>query len=384
MIGPDTASVVIKAKALKKIMLYAKRYANDSIPQDKWKEVYGFLIGRNVRHVVFVDDAEAMVAGDVTEVHFSEEHYANTYKLMEEISARNDGTFLCGWWHTHPFPKDKDSIFLSDVDIKNHLFFQNVNPLAIALVHDPSKITSAEITYGTKVFRLRRADLTDKDFAEMVNDNTVFSGKDNDYYFEVPFTIPAITPAYFVQSLLDLYDKALAGEPPELAYDEEWRRVETSIPDSDGNEAVEDDIPEEEHEPPEQPVTQSEKSSDQWSPIEPVLVNAGFLSWTLPLAIVTLQIILATFGNNTIYNIFGGIVTIIITIVYNIRVVAPACAKKKWQFLGEDSLDIGQYNVPKTLICGILLETAGLGIAGIPLLVIWYCIGQHSRKSRAP
>ena len=38
--------VFLKAEALKSVILYAKRYANETIPEYDWKEVYGFLIGR--------------------------------------------------------------------------------------------------------------------------------------------------------------------------------------------------------------------------------------------------------------------------------------------------------------------------------------------------
>jgi len=374
----EPKNVVIKAKALKKIILYAKRYANDAIPRNSWKEVYGFLIGRNAGNVVFVDDAVAMVAGDVTEVHFTEQHYANTYKLNDEISAKNDGTFLCGWWHTHPFPDDKDSLFLSDVDIKNHLFFQSVNPLAIALVHDPSKISSADIPLGTKVFRLRRTDFTDDDFIAMGNNADLFSGKNNDYYHEIPFSIPAITAQFFTRSLLELYEKVLAGEPPELAYEEEWRKVESSLdaesgtPDEAGTETMGSDSSVETA-----TGNQVEKTEVKGTAIETGLAYLGLIGWILPLVVVAIQFSLAAAMVNSGYNIVGGIFTLIITILYTMRTVMPACKRKDWKFLADDVFDIGQYKVSKILIVGILLEFTGIGMAGLLLITMWFIIKSY-------
>src|SRR4030042_5637048 len=36
---------IIQASAYKSVVLYASRYANPSIPQSEWKEIYGIMIG---------------------------------------------------------------------------------------------------------------------------------------------------------------------------------------------------------------------------------------------------------------------------------------------------------------------------------------------------
>ncbi|MBD3185852.1 hypothetical protein GF325_03400, partial [Candidatus Bathyarchaeota archaeon] len=182
----NQGKVFIKAKALKTIILFAKRYANENIPEYDWKEVYGFLIGRIVDGDVHVDSAVAMTSGEATEVVFDTSHYSKAWELDNEIGQMNNNSFVCGWWHTHPFKSNPNSIFLSSIDVMNHLGFQGPNPLAIALVHDPSKVKSTEIPYGIKVFRLTRADFTEAEIDELALDlnpeGTTKSDPDNVIY----------------------------------------------------------------------------------------------------------------------------------------------------------------------------------------------------------
>jgi len=63
----------------------------------------------------------------------------------------------------------------------------------------------------------------------MLVDPDFYKEGDNAYYYSVPFVVSKVTPTFFVQSLVDLYDKILSGEPPALAYDEEWHKIETHV-----------------------------------------------------------------------------------------------------------------------------------------------------------
>jgi proteasome lid subunit RPN8/RPN11 len=218
--------VYIKADALKKIVLFAKRYANENIPEYDWKEVYGFLIGRIKNEKdVYIDNAEPMTSGEATEVSFNAEHYSKAWSLDNEIAEKHDNSFVAGWWHTHPFKSNPDSIFLSSIDVGNQLGFQDPNPLAIALVHDPSKVKSSEIPYGIKVFRLMRTDFNAGDLDRLALDlnvdGTTKSDPDEIIYQSVPFEIVGITPKLFFESLVDVYEKTVSGAPVQTAYMEE-------------------------------------------------------------------------------------------------------------------------------------------------------------------
>ncbi|MHA1370131.1 MAG: hypothetical protein ACTSWN_03960 [Promethearchaeota archaeon] len=220
-----TGKVYLSAEALKTIIMYSKRYANDSIPEYEWKEVYGFLIGRIEGQDVHVDSAVAMTSGEATEVTFDAEHYSRAWALDNEISERNDNSFVCGWWHSHPFKNNPNSLFLSSIDVYNHIGFQDPNPLSIALVHDPSKVKSREVPYGIKIFRLTRTDFSAEDLDRFALDlkpegNT--RSDENEYiYYEIPFEVTGVTPQRIFEWLVDVFEKTRKGTPVEMAYKED-------------------------------------------------------------------------------------------------------------------------------------------------------------------
>lgn len=219
---PARGKVYLDADAFKSIILFAKRYASENIPEHEWKEVYGFLVGRVQGDDVRVDAATPMTSGEATEVVFDASHYSKAWQLDNEIADREDGTFVCGWWHSHPFKNNPDSIFLSSIDVANHLGFQGPNPLAIALVHDPSKVKSKEIPFGMKVFRLAHADFTMDDLHRFALDLTARGTTRSDpgevVYHEVPFEVVGLTPEVFSETLVDVYEKTVTGAPPVKAY----------------------------------------------------------------------------------------------------------------------------------------------------------------------
>ncbi|NMC04567.1 MAG: hypothetical protein GYA24_05110, partial [Candidatus Lokiarchaeota archaeon] len=225
--------VFINAEALKAIMLFAKRYANVKIPEYDWKEVYGFLIGRIVKDDVHVDAAVPMTSGEATEVVFGPSHYSKAAELDGEIAEKNDNSFVCGWWHSHPFPSNPLSIFLSSIDVGNHLGFQGPNPLAIALVHDPSKVKVKDTLFGTKIFRLARTDYTQAELDRLALDLNPEGNTKSDpreiVFYPVPFDVvgPAgdvwnpRTTQLFLESLGDVFETTIQGAPPVKAYHED-------------------------------------------------------------------------------------------------------------------------------------------------------------------
>ncbi|MEX2683706.1 MAG: hypothetical protein Q6373_019180 [Candidatus Sigynarchaeota archaeon] len=224
--------VFINAEALKSILLYAKRYANENIPEYDWKEVYGFLVGRIVKDDVHVDSAVPMTSGEATEVVFGPSHYSKAAELDAEIAEKNDNSFVCGWWHSHPFKSNPQSIFLSSIDVGNHLGFQGPNPLAIALVHDPSKIKEKDTPFGVKVFRLARTDYTQLELDRLALDLNPEGNTKSDprevVYYAVPFEIVGMTPQLFIESLADVFEKTVKGVPPIKAYREDESTVSVS------------------------------------------------------------------------------------------------------------------------------------------------------------
>nr|MDO8085210.1 hypothetical protein [Candidatus Sigynarchaeum springense] len=230
--------VFINAAALKSILLYAKRYANENIPEYDWKEVYGFLIGRIVKDDVHVDSAVPMTSGEATEVVFGPSHYSKAAELDAEIAEKADNSFVCGWWHSHPFKSNPMSIFLSSIDIGNHLGFQGPNPLAIALVHDPSKIKEKDSPFGVKVFRLTRTDYSQLELDRLALDLNPEGNTKSDpreiVYYTVPFEIVGMTPQLFIESLADVFEKTVKGAPPIKAYREDEGAVSVATTNEPG------------------------------------------------------------------------------------------------------------------------------------------------------
>ncbi|OLS12734.1 MAG: 26S proteasome regulatory subunit N11 [Promethearchaeota archaeon CR_4] len=103
--------------------------------------------------------------GGSIEVTFSAEDYV-AFSLVDAAFAES-GLFTIGWFHTHPGL----DLFLSTVDVRNHLYWQTVNPLAIAIVFDHVHLQE-EGNLGFKIFRL----------------NDVQAGQRSDFH-EVPSVI---------------------------------------------------------------------------------------------------------------------------------------------------------------------------------------------------
>ncbi|MBD3353218.1 MAG: tetratricopeptide repeat protein [Candidatus Lokiarchaeota archaeon] len=148
-------NVIFSGKTFKDMILFSGRFANESIPEDEWKEVYGFLVGREIKEnnqtTLYVEKLIPMVHGTRTEVYFGEQDYVISEPIMDKIYKA--GLFICGWFHTHPGL----NLFLSDTDIYNQLGFQSAYKHAIAAVFDFTKIS--ENNNGLRVYRLNDINL---------------------------------------------------------------------------------------------------------------------------------------------------------------------------------------------------------------------------------
>lgn len=145
------ADVIMSLTSLSKILRHGLRFANPAIPSGKWAECMGFLLGDVRDGSVLVKDAIPMTNGNRVEVRFSDDHY----RIADEINSRlSEDLWVVGWYHTHP----GHGLFLSPVDKENHSGYQMVNPHAIAIVFDPSKLTrksAPSLREYMRIYRLR-------------------------------------------------------------------------------------------------------------------------------------------------------------------------------------------------------------------------------------
>jgi len=158
-IDPTFTPVYISYNAYKRIAGYAMRYGSNDLPQKAWREVYGILIGSiKENKEVIVKDAIPVMVGDRAYVEYKSKHYVDTAQFNTAIFERaiqdDKEDFFVGWWHTHP----GIGFIFSPRDIETQLFYQGVNPYAIALVFDHCQKESKSYYLGIAGIRLKNPD----------------------------------------------------------------------------------------------------------------------------------------------------------------------------------------------------------------------------------
>ena len=158
-IDPTFTPVYMSYNAYKRIVGYAMRYGSNDLPQKAWREVYGILIGSiKENKEVIVKDAIPVMVGDRAYVEYKSKHYVDTAQFNTAIYERaiqdNKEDFFVGWWHTHP----GIGFIFSPRDIETQLFYQGVNPFAIALVFDHCQKESKSYYLGVAGIRLKNPD----------------------------------------------------------------------------------------------------------------------------------------------------------------------------------------------------------------------------------
>jgi len=158
-IDPAITPVFLSYNAYKRIVGYAMRYGNNDLPQKTWREVYGILVGTiKENKEVVVKDAIPVMVGDRAYVEYKSKHYVDTAQFNTAIYERaiqdNKKDFFVGWWHTHP----GIGFIFSPRDIETQLFYQGVNPFAIALVFDHCQKESKSYYLGIAGIRLKNPD----------------------------------------------------------------------------------------------------------------------------------------------------------------------------------------------------------------------------------
>ena len=158
-IDPAITPVFLSYNAYKHIVGYAMRYGNNDLPQKTWREVYGILIGSiKENKEVIIKDAIPVMVGDRAYVEYKSKHYVDTAQFNTAIFERaiqdDREDFFVGWWHTHP----GIGFIFSPRDIETQLFYQGVNPFAIALVFDHCQKESKSYYLGIAGIRLKNPD----------------------------------------------------------------------------------------------------------------------------------------------------------------------------------------------------------------------------------
>ncbi|HUU79589.1 MAG TPA: Mov34/MPN/PAD-1 family protein [candidate division Zixibacteria bacterium] len=129
-------SVIVTEEAYKQMFHYVIEFANPDRPYRQWREVIGWLVGKVDGETITVIKAIPMTSGSSIFVEMSD--YTIIPKIAEEAEKAN--AVIVGWFHSHP----SFGFFLSGVDIRTQRYQQSLFENAIALVCDPTKITTIE------------------------------------------------------------------------------------------------------------------------------------------------------------------------------------------------------------------------------------------------
>jgi len=159
-ITPFSSAVVLTLKAYRRIVGYAIRYANQNLKPDKWREVYGILVGSIEKNSkLIVKDAIPMIVGDRAGVKYESKQYVDMAQIDASVFERsvqdNKEDFIIGWWHTHP----GFGFFYSPIDCMTQLGYQIPNPYAVGLIFDHCKKDTNENLLGIAGLRLKDPDL---------------------------------------------------------------------------------------------------------------------------------------------------------------------------------------------------------------------------------
>lgn len=145
----DNSKIFIKMSAFNDMLSHVLRFSNKSL--DFNDQVLGFCLGsRDPNNTdIIVSEVVPITHGDIVELGFSEKIHKFLVQIKEESESKN--IQVLGWYHSHP---DSKSFFFSEVDKKNHLYFQNEQtPNAFGIVFDHSKLQK-EGNFGLEVYRL--------------------------------------------------------------------------------------------------------------------------------------------------------------------------------------------------------------------------------------
>ena len=172
-------------------------------------------------------NAYPLTFGHDTDVQLDERHYVFISEIEDKLYGEGKGHFMVGWFHSHPGL----SLFFSDIDITNQLWFQQNNPDFCGLVFDHTilgkkreeKIENNILTkYDTGFEIYRLIDVTIKaDSVEYENN-----------YFKIDYIVEGLNKFFFANVLAELSSLASAGKPLQKAFMEQ-HKLESNYIDID-------------------------------------------------------------------------------------------------------------------------------------------------------
>ena len=153
----EKGNVFIKMNPFKNMFTHILRFAN--VVLDYNEQVLGFCIGKKNPNNddITVTKIIPITHGDEVELGFSEK--IHNLLIQIQVEASNENLSVVGWYHSHP---EVETLFFSDVDKKNHLYFQNEKfQYGFGIVFDHSKMNKSD-NFGLDVFRLKDYSKGDK------------------------------------------------------------------------------------------------------------------------------------------------------------------------------------------------------------------------------
>lgn len=194
--NPNEPMVIVKPLAYLKMLKHVIRFGSIVKSKKQCKECMGMLMGKlgalkGTVHDVIVEDVVEITHGGHIEVSFEDKDYVAFADINERYAA--EGIFNIGWYHSHPGL----SVFLSTVDVRNHLGFQTTNSSAIAIVWD-HVLLEEEGAIGFETFRLKE----------------IGKGQYSDYGSVKTIVEPPTTSDYYKMGIKELFDNLQAGNPP--------------------------------------------------------------------------------------------------------------------------------------------------------------------------
>jgi len=198
--------VILSAEAYKTIILYASRYANQGIPPEQWKEIYGILTGYTDEDFVHVENAFALTFGHETDVQLDNRHLVFISEIEDNLYKEGKGHFVVGWFHSHPGL----GLFFSEIDLINQIWFQQNNDDFCGLVFDHTllgkkkeekigKNTLKKYDTGFEIYRI--TDLS-------VDTNSAEFGEN---YHKVDYIVEGLNKYFFANVLAELSSLVSAG-----------------------------------------------------------------------------------------------------------------------------------------------------------------------------
>ena len=132
--------VILNLEIYKTIIASTVRYANATIPEKDWAEVYGLLYGYvqndNAIITAAVPFTHTQKVKRILKVEFSEQDYVDAAEIETEMMVEDPPKYIMGWYHSHPGIK----VMLSQDDVRTQLSWQEQNPHAIALVFNHKQL----------------------------------------------------------------------------------------------------------------------------------------------------------------------------------------------------------------------------------------------------